>query len=201
MKQSRVQSPIPCSIPHFDGDNGFFHITYRLADSLPTSVLQRLISECENIEEDSHRKAALRERIETWLDSGHGSCILTEPFVAGLICDTWMHFDGDRYRLHAFSVMPNHCHVLIQRLDDCPLAKIVLSWKSFTARRINQWRASVGMQPIRPVWMRDYWDRYIRNQEHYHRVVEYIHQNPVKAGLVKRPEDWKWSSARGIAGR
>jgi putative transposase len=198
MKQNRIQSHIPCSIPHFDGDSGYFHITYRLADSLPALVLQRLIEDCENNKGHADPKTALRERIESWLDAGHGSCILTAPPVAELICDAWRHFEGDRYSLHAFVVMPNHCHVLIQRLDDCPIAKIVLSWKSFTARRINQWRESEGMQPMHPVWMRDYWDRYIRNLEHYNRVIEYIHQNPVKAGLVSSAVDWKWSSASGL---
>jgi len=45
------------------------------------------------------------------------------------------------------------------------------------------------------VWHREYWDRFIRNERHFQQVVEYIHQNPVKAGLVERPEQWPWSSA------
>ena len=51
-----------------------------------------------------------------------------------------------------------------------------------------------------PVWHREYWDRFIRNERHLQQAVEYIHQNPVKAGLVARPQDWRWSSAARAGG-
>ena len=46
-----------------------------------------------------------------------------------------------------------------------------------------------------PVWHREYWDRYIRDEGHLEQVVAYVHLNPVKAGLVVAAEDWRWSSA------
>lgn len=46
-----------------------------------------------------------------------------------------------------------------------------------------------------PVWQREYYDRFIRDENHYEKVVEYIRENPVKAGLVEHAEDWKFSSA------
>jgi REP element-mobilizing transposase RayT len=49
--------------------------------------------------------------------------------------------------------------------------------------------------------MRDYWDRFIRNEEHYYNVINYIHRNPVKAHLVRKPENWLWSSAREWSSR
>jgi REP element-mobilizing transposase RayT len=51
-----------------------------------------------------------------------------------------------------------------------------------------------------PVWHREYWDRYIRNERHFLQVIEYIHMNPVKVGLVLRPGDWLWSSANSQSG-
>ena len=51
------------------------------------------------------------------------------------------------------------------------------------------------------VWHREYWDRYIRDNNHFKQAVEYIHQNPVKAGLAAKAEDWPWSSARHNAGK
>jgi putative transposase len=82
---------------------------------------------------------------------------------------------------------------------------IVAAWKKFTARKIcDDRRASAGCTPgtpisrlaaSSPVWHREYWDRYIRDQAHLAQVIDYIHQNPVKAGLVAKPEDWPWSSA------
>jgi putative transposase len=44
------------------------------------------------------------------------------------------------------------------------------------------------------IWQREYWDRFIRDEKHFNNAIEYIHDNPVKAGLVKSPKDWQWSS-------
>jgi putative transposase len=101
-------------------------------------------------------------------------------------------------------VMPNHVHVLIKLIDGVPLGKVVQSWKSYTGRRIagmvEDCRAGARRsqdQKSRGIWMRDYWDRYIRDEKHFDAAVEYIHMNPVKAGLVEKAEDWYWSSAGG----
>ena len=77
------------------------------------------------------------------------------------------------------------------------MSKIVASWKSFTGRRISEYLKGAGLEPGEPsaVWHREYWDRYIRDHAHYVNTVKYIHENPVKAGLVKKAEKWKWSSA------
>lgn len=110
--------------------------------------------------------------------------------------DTLQRFDGNRYRLIAWCIMPNHVHVLIETI--APLAKIVQSWKSFTGRwALGHW-AELGLgTPGKPdaFWMRDYWDRYIRDERHLHAAMRYIHRNPVKARLCAQPADWCWSSA------
>jgi REP element-mobilizing transposase RayT len=90
--------------------------------------------------------------------------------------------------------MPNHVHVLFQPMNGWTVAKIVASWKKFTARRICDGLRDHG-KGIAPVWHREYWDRYIRDQRHFQRTILYIHANPVKAGLVARAENWRWSSA------
>lgn len=93
--------------------------------------------------------------------------------------------------------MPNHVHVLIQPIGGWTVAKSVASWKSYTGRRLARLRDAGQDQstPNAPVWRREYFDRYIRDVRHYGNVVNYIHNNPVKAGLVRRPEEWRWSSA------
>lgn len=101
-----------------------------------------------------------------------------------------LYFDSRRYRLLAWIVMPNHVHALFQPQDGWTVAEIVASWKKFTSREIGRLvkaRASV--------WHREYWDRYIRDRRHFDQTLRYIHLNPVKAGLVPKPEDWRWSSA------
>jgi REP element-mobilizing transposase RayT len=144
---------------------------------------------------EQRRKVARRARLDAWLDAGMGCCALRHPDVARYVQDSFLHFHGDRYHLHAWCVMPNHVHVLIQLLSD--LASIVQGWKSFTARWILRNGAKLGVEVPdgRTLWMREYWDRYVRDENHYRTVVDYIHQNPVKAGLCASAELWRWTSA------
>ncbi len=109
--------------------------------------------------------------------------------VALLVQDTLKRFDGERYRLIAWCVMPNHVHVLLEQKQGYSLSSIVHSWKSFTAHEANKLlkRSDRFRTP-------DYFDRFIRDEKHFAAVVEYIRRNPVKAGLVDAPEEWPWSS-------
>jgi len=170
-------------LPHVDSPGLIQAITFRLADALPRDVLDRLSRE--DIDEPERR-----DRIEALLDSGHGACWLQDAAMASIVEDALLHFDGQRYRLLAWCVMPNHLHVLIETREGWPLPGIVQSWKSFTAKAINQTLGRTGT-----VWMEDYFDRYIRDDQHLAAVIAYIHGNPVKAGLVQHEQDWLHSSA------
>jgi putative transposase len=182
-------------LPHLDSANVIQHVTYRLADSLPQAVLVQMQTELEErIRNQDERQIELRRRIEAYIDAGHGSCVLQHSDNAECMVDTWFRFDGERYRLLEWVVMPNHCHVLIEPFEGIPLSKIALSWKNYTARRIN--RKTNLREKHSQVWQRDYWDRFIRDEDHYMSAKKYIAMNPVKAGLVVKPEDWTWSSAR-----
>jgi hypothetical protein len=86
--------------------------------------------------------------------------------------------------------MPNHVHVVIE-VWRIPLGKILHGWKSYTSKEANRILGCRGT-----FWAEDYFDRYIRNEEHLSRAVRYIEHNPLKAGLVHAPEDFPWSSAR-----
>ena len=139
---------------------------------------------------DDPRRAELRKRVERYVDQGHGACWLRDERIARQVEDALFHFDGVRYRLLAWVVMPNHVHVLIETRPGFPLADIIHSWKSYTAKQANQTLERVGA-----FWMPDYFDRYIRDEQHLVAVTNYIEQNPVKAGLVRSAGDWQWSSA------
>lgn len=168
-------------------------MTLHLADSLPKEALERIISDL--AESDPHRRdAEKRRRIEEYVDAGHGSCWLRRPDCAKLVQDSILHFDGVRHRTYAWVVMPNHLHALIQTLPGCSLASVVGSWKTFTANSIGRLVCSAN-EPRPKVWHPEFWDRFIRDEKHFSNAVEYIHYNPVKAGLAEKPEDWRWSSA------
>ena len=98
---------------------------------------------------------------------------------------------GVRYRLHAWTVMPNHVHVLLSPLPEWPLGTIVSSWKRFSGREANKRLERTGA-----FWQVDYWDRFIRNDAHFWATVNYIDANPVKAGLIMEASLWPWGSAR-----
>jgi len=87
--------------------------------------------------------------------------------------------------------MPNHVHCVIEVLAPHSLSDIVRSWKSFTANRANAFLRRGGQ-----FWQSDYFDRYMRNEEHLSQTIEYVEQNPVKARLIATASDWAWSSAR-----
>jgi len=202
-------------LPHFDRSTVTQHVTFHLADSLAKTVIECMEGELRRFPIKS-REVERRKKIEAWIDAGHGSCILREPEIAAIIRDSLRFFDGQRYHLRAWVVMPNHVHVLVQPIRGWTIAKIVTSWKKFTARQIGEFRRKAGEVdpgkfdiPIglkqriterdgrdsERVWHPEYWDRYMRDEDHFRQVIEYIHQNPVKAGLVAKAEEWRWSSA------
>jgi REP element-mobilizing transposase RayT len=181
-------------LPHFESSEATQHVTIHLADSLPQAVLLRLEAELKTLPAKK-RDVERRKRVDAWIDAGHGSCVLREQRIAEMVQGSLLTFDSDRYKLLAWIVMPNHVHVLFQPVAGWTVATIAASWKKFTARKICDGRWDSGDGPHATVWHREYWDRYIRNRRHFEQTVEYIHINPVKAGLVDCAEKWPWSSA------
>ena len=190
-------------LPHCDQPEMIQSVTIRLHDSMPA----RLRREWEallarNLGPRASRPpgaggtpdqqdAARRCRIEAWLDAGHGSCALRIPAVAEMVEGALLFGDGPRYRLLAWVIMPNHVHFLFEMVDGWPLGEVLHGLKSFTSHEANKILHRSG-----DFWYRDYRDRYIRDREHLHEMIRYIHENPVKAGLVAKAQAWPWSSAR-----
>ena len=165
-------------------------LNFRLADSLPSGVLVKMEAELAS-ESPDKRDVELRRRVEKYLDAGHGKCWLRQSVVAKIAEDALMHFDGERYRLLSWCIMPNHVHALIETRMQFSLSGVLHSWKSFIGHEANKVLRLEG-----EFWQREYLDRYVRNAEHYEKVMAYIEENPVKAGLAKIKSDWLWSSAR-----
>jgi REP element-mobilizing transposase RayT len=175
-------------LPHYDQPGLIQMITFRLADSFPQSALDQMDGETKG---PPDAEVERRRRLQILLDAGHGTCHLRRPEIARLLEEAFLYFDGVRYRLLAWSVMPNHVHVLIETITRHSLSEIVHSWKSFTANQANRLLGRSGA-----FWHPDYFDRAIRDGHHFRVAVEYIENNPVKARLVLRAELWPYGSAR-----
>ncbi|WP_193212987.1 transposase [Luteolibacter marinus] len=109
------------------------------------------------------------------LDDAHGSCVLRDPRIAAIVADAFHHFDGERYRLDSYVVMPNHVHILFHPLGDHLTEDILHTWKRFTARKIN-----AALNQSGQLWQHESWDRLIRSQKHFDWVRNYIAKNPAK---------------------
>ena len=170
-------------LPHFDGAERTQFLTFRLFDSMPQELL------------DLWRKESLddvhfRKKIEKYLDAGHGSCWLSQPEIASIVCDSLRFHHQTKYDLDSWVIMPNHVHVLLTPLPGFHLDQVEHSIKSYTANEANKILMRRGQ-----FWAAECFDRYIRDQRHFNAVIRYIENNPVKARLCSRPEDWAFSSA------
>ncbi|MCH7227630.1 transposase [Haloferula sp. A504] len=178
-------------LPHWWQQGATYFVTFRLADSVPRDTLRSHVAArrafeanqgprpwASPVERDYYRR--FFGKVEHWLDQGSGECLLGEPGNAAILHEALHFHDEQRYRLHAWVVMPNHVHVLFETLGEWTLAQILKSWKGFTARQINERLGRTG-----PLWQRSYFDRMIRDWPHFGRCVRYILRNPEKAGLGK----------------
>src|SRR5678816_3454805 len=97
-------------LPHFDDEGVTQFITFRLADSIPQSVLEKWREE---LAQDDITDADLRRRIERYLDQNFGEGHLRVERIAAMVQDTLLKWDGERYQLIAWVIMPNHAHILL----------------------------------------------------------------------------------------
>ena len=98
------------------------------------------------------------------------------------------------YQLHAYVVMGNHVHLLIS--PRVPVSKVMQSLKRFTGREGNK---ILGLTD-QPFWQDESYDRLVRDDAEFVKIADYIEMNPVTAGIVATPEEFRWSSAwRGLA--
>jgi len=191
-------------LPHLKREGGVYFVTFRLAGTLPAEVLVRLKREREILVEQAlaakrpltwHEQEELfrwySSRVDQCLDAGHGECWLRRPDIAELAAGSLRFFNGVRYELRAWVVMPNHVHAVLRPLAGWTLSRILKGWKGYTAHEANRLLHRAGQ----PFWQSESYDHLCRDEEDSHRCAAYTIQNPVTAGLCGQPEDWPWSSA------
>lgn len=183
-------------LPHWTCEGGIYAVTFRLADSLPQSVLSAWQRERDDImRRSAHQQRPLTaaevqqlsalhtDRVEKCLDRGYGVCHLNDERIASLVRNALLHFDGQRYDLVVWCIMPNHVHAVVHPRADFDLPHMLHSWKSFTAKEANHL-----LSPSGAFWQPEPYDHLIRDEEDYRHQVEYILTNPTAAGL----KNWPW---------
>lgn len=199
------------NLPHWHPEGKTIFITWRLYGSLPASRMkkkstgrnagateknacatrknERAINILEVAPEDFPGEQFLK--FDGALDAAkRGPLWLADPEFADYAEYPILHgAELGRFLLHAYVIMPNHVHLLLDPF--VPLAKISGPLKGVAACDINARLGRTG----KPLWQDESFDHWIRNSAEFDRIHHYIEWNPVLAGLVARSEDWKWSSA------
>jgi len=175
-------------LPHRHQVDATAFVTFRLADSLPAQRLKSWIQERDQFlrknpkpwsqEQWEQFDREFPQKLEAWLDEAHGFCPLREQVASKILADALHHFDGERYILDAFVIMPNHVHAIFKPLKDHDVTSILHSWKSYTAKKINEATGRSGS-----LWQHESFDHLIRSAEQLEALRRYIRDNPARAGL------------------
>ncbi len=191
------------NLPHFQPRGGTFLVTFRLAGSLPAEVIERLKAKSEEVEKrlsklsDVNEQSRLRDMEQRKLfgewdealhSMGHGPFYLGENRVAEIVANSVRYHDGEWFDVIAFCIMPNHVHLVITPYEkseetDYSLSKIMHNIKRNSAKQANKFLDRSGI-----FWQHENYDHYVRDEGELERIIKYVLNNPVKAGLV---DDWE----------
>ncbi len=187
------------NLPHWHVANRSYFITFRLKNSIPVKVIEQMRLEYENLrsQSDPHLLSELQKRhfrkYEQILDSSREDLHLKNPEIAGLVMNSfdWLE-NNSGWKIPSAVIMPNHVHCLMSGENaKMSFNKALSSLKGFTARQANTILNTRG-----PFWSPENFDHWCRTPEKEESVKKYIRNNPVKAGLVCKPDDWPWLSEK-----
>lgn len=208
------------TLPHWYVPNAMHFITFRLFGTLPAEVIARLKQRkaallnttCPGESKSAHRARVHKQlfaEFDQFLDMNRGIHWLDDPRIAALVRRSLYFWNGQKYHLLCWCVMPNHVHVLLQpigseseRLDmesntvgesddaSSPLSRIMHSLKGYTAHEANGILGRSGS-----FWQHESYDHWVRDDNELERIVNYMNANPAAAGLCERPHQFPWSSA------
>ena len=196
------------NLPHIHLEGYPMFITFNLTESIPKEVVAGLISqreqELKNLSPKSNEYYKIHKKYfgkyDEWLDnSKSGHQWLRNENLAEIVAKKIHSMANERYELVAFCIMPNHVHLLIRSFTDktvghhgktanYPLADTLRLIKGSTARECN-----LGLGRTGKFWHIESYDHYVRDEEEFQRIIKYILNNPVKAGLVKEWKQWKFT--------
>jgi len=184
-------------LPHRLPPGETIFITFRLAGSLPQEALVRLQAETQLAQQQGEFDAGLRYaeqkryfgRFDALLDGAdHGPTWLKQPAVAAIVQQAIQYPAGKSYDLRCYCLMPNHVHLVVALPDNAPpLAKTLQLLKGYSSFQINKLLGLSGA-----FWQAESYDHVVRPGE-LDRIINYVLENPVKAGLVDEWQKWPYS--------
>ncbi len=176
------------NLPHWRLSGVFNYVTWRLFDSLPQEKLNAWRTEKHawlvqhpkpwNASTASQYRDLFPKRLDGWLDAGYGGCHLRRAECAQIVSNALHFFDGIRYDLASYVVMPNHVHALFLLRDGMALERVTRSIKGFTAREINKVLGRSGT-----LWQHEGFDHLLRGVQQLEGCLTYIRRNPEDAAL------------------
>lgn len=186
-------------LPHIQMEGATYFVTFRLKNSSPKNVLEKLSQEFERIDKLPEQQAAIEQRkwfekFDSFLDKIlSGEQHLASPQIARLLEEAMHYRNLKVYDLISFCSMPNHVHLICTPLEKevgeyYSLTEILHSLKRHTARQSNLILNQTG-----PFWQDESYDHVIRDEAELERIVKYVLYNPVKANLVNEQKDWPWN--------
>lgn len=204
-------------LPHWHPPNAVFFVTFRLAGSLPHELLEELRREREKTErllaarfqgeqlaEERYKLHKKRfARYDDALAQSQFPRWLAEPHIAEIVQREIHALAPASYQLICYSIMPNHVHLLID-LQDIPHPAPLKENQHYTAlsQAMKLLKGRTGLACRRQIggegafWQHESYDHVVRNQREFENIIGYILNNPVKAGLVERWQDWPYSYLR-----
>lgn len=183
------------TLPHWYQPGVTYFVTFRTEDSIPAEVSRRWYAERDTWLEqrgisrfDASWKAALAElpvdqrkqfhetfsrRYMDNMDKGWGACVLRQAKLSKWVADSLLFFDGDRYHMGDYVVMPNHVHLVVCLLGETDIVSQCYSWKKFTAGKINKALGTCGR-----FWQEESFDHLVRSPGQFDAIRRYISDNP-----------------------
>ena len=198
-------------LPHIQPPGATLFITFRLAGSIPAEILRQLLEEQEQAEKrlarigdpDERMRQADRERrrmFGSWdkaLDSAQcGPFWLRDERIAVLVTESLHYLDNQQYTLEAFCIMPNHVHSVFTPLEKDDGTYYSMSGIQHSLKRYTALHANRILERQGDFWQHENYDHVVRDEREFNRIAAYVLNNPVSAGLVSTPEEWKWSYRR-----
>jgi putative transposase len=192
------------NLPHWHPPGRSIFLTWRLYGSLPQNVINQLRMSRHQLSKRKTVNAGwttdkqvleykrLFAKLDAILDkAATGPLWLKQTEIAALVQQALLVKYAHLYTVWSYAIMANYLHVFLKPKHDSSIGLITKYLKGYTAREANRLLQRSGQ----PFWQDESFDHWSRNRAEFFRIVDYIENNPVKAGLAQNSEDWPWSSA------